>query len=363
MTKIYNFNAGPSMLPKEVLIHVQKELINWKKLGVSVMEISHRNKEFIQLAEETEQNLRDLLNIPNNYKVLFCHGGARAQFAAVPGNLLTGTKNIFADYIDSGYWSHSAFIEAKKYCKPRNINIKILLQNRRYLLPMKQWNISANSSYIHFCSNETIEGISIHENPIFENKIIVADCSSDILSRPIEINKYGLIYASAQKNIGPSGMTIVIIREDLLGNANSYIPSILNYTILSKNKSMFNTPTTFTWYVANLVFKWLKKQGGIKEIYKINKIKADLIYKIIDRNNFYCNDIHNQNRSYMNVCFSLSNSLLEPIFLKESHNAGLCFLKGHRILGGIRASIYNAMPLQGVKELVKFMLYFENHYG
>ncbi|MXP67497.1 3-phosphoserine/phosphohydroxythreonine transaminase [Pantoea sp. Aalb] len=361
MKQVYNFSSGPAMLPIEVLNHAKKELINWHGLGASIMEISHRSKEFINLAEEVEQNLRDLLNIPVNYKVLFCQGGARGQFSVIPGNLLDHATT--ADYIDSGYWSHCAITEAKKLCLPNIINVKIKRNNKQAILPMNKWKLSDEAAYVHFCPNETIDGISIEEEPNFNDKNFVADLSSTIMSRPIDVRRYGMFYAGAQKNIGPAGLTVVVIRDDLLGKAKQWVPSILNYKILADNNSMFNTPPTFLLYLSGLVFKWLKDKGGLTEIYKINKEKANLLYNIIDSSDFYHNDVAVENRSKMNVPFQLENSRLDNLFIEESNKVGLLSLRGHRIVGGMRASIYNAMPLKGVKLLTEFMIDFERRYG
>ncbi|MDU5767403.1 3-phosphoserine/phosphohydroxythreonine transaminase [Mixta calida] len=361
MTQVYNFSSGPAMLPVEVLRRAEQELCNWNGLGTSVMEISHRSKEFIQVAEEAEKDLRDLLKIPDNYKVLFCHGGARAQFAAVPMNLLGAAKT--ADYIDGGYWAHSAIQEAKKYCAPNVIDVKVQKDGKRALLPMREWTLSDDAAYVHFCPNETIDGLAIDEQPDFGDKIVVADFSSTILSRPIEVSRYGVIYAGAQKNVGPAGLTLVIVREDLLGKAQQALPSVLDYKTLADNDSMFNTPPTFAWYLSGLVFKWLKERGGVSEIDKINQAKADLLYGTIDRSDFYRNDVAVANRSCMNVPFQLADASLDALFLEESFAAGLHALKGHRVVGGMRASIYNAMPLEGVKALTDFMTDFERRHG
>lgn len=361
MNLIYNFSAGPAMIPQDVLYQAQKELKNWKNIGCSIMEISHRTKEFNQVITEAEEDLRDLLNLSDAYKVLFCQGGARGQFSAVPMNFLG--KLSSADYINSGYWSHAAFVESKKYCNSKKISIKKIKNNTTYLLKPSQWNISDISAYIHYCPNETIDGLSLYEEPNFTDKIVIGDFSSFILSRSIDINKYGLIYAGAQKNIGPSGITIVIIRKDLIGYASKLCPSILNYNVMHQYNSMFNTPPTFAWYLSGLVFKWLKKQGGIKKIEQLNKKKSDLLYQVIDDSNFYINNIDTANRSQMNVIFHLLNPELDSIFLKESKKFGLYALKGHVIVGGMRASIYNAMPIEGVKKLAQFMLFFEKKYG
>jgi phosphoserine aminotransferase len=361
MTQIYNFSSGPAMLPVEVLRRAEQELCNWNGLGTSVMEISHRSKEFIQVAEEAEKDLRDLLKIPDNYKVLFCQGGARAQFAAVPMNLLGTAKT--ADYIDGGYWAHSAIQEAKKYCVPYVIDIKSTIDGKRALLPMSEWALSDDAAYVHFCPNETIDGVAIDEEPDFGDKIVVADLSSTILSRPLDINRYGVIYAGAQKNIGPAGLTLVIVREDLLGKAQQVLPSVLDYKTLAENDSMYNTPPTFAWYLSGLVFKWLKERGGISEMDKTNQAKADLLYGAIDGSDFYRNDVADRNRSRMNVPFQLADAALDKLFLEASFAAGLHALKGHRVVGGMRASIYNAMPLEGVKALTDFMVDFERRHG
>ncbi|MCH4996422.1 3-phosphoserine/phosphohydroxythreonine transaminase [Pectobacterium carotovorum] len=361
MTQIFNFSAGPAMLPVEVLRRAEQELCNWNGLGTSVMEISHRSKEFMQVAAESEQDLRDLLKIPSNYKVLFCHGGARAQFAAVPLNLL-GERST-ADYIDGGYWAHSAINEAEKYCTPNVIDVKTRVGDLRGIKPMSEWKLSDDAAFVHYCPNETIDGIAIEEEPDFGDKIVVADYSSSILSRRIDVSRYGVIYAGAQKNIGPAGLTLVIVREDLLGKARRELPSILDYQVLADNDSMFNTPPTFAWYLSGMVFKWLKEYGGLAEMEKRNQEKADLLYSAIDGNDFYRNDVAVANRSRMNVPFLLADSALDKVFLEESVAAGLHALKGHRVVGGMRASIYNAMPLEGVKALTEFMADFARRHG
>ena len=327
------------MLPAEVLKLAQKELCDWNGLGTSVMEVSHRGKEFIHVAEEAEKDFRDLLNIPSNYKVLFCHGGGRGQFAGVPLNIL-GDKTT-ADYVDAGYWAASAVKEAKKYCTPNVIDAKITVDGKRAVKPMSDWQLSDNAAYLHYCPNETLDGIAIEETPNFGKDVIVAaDFSSTILSRPIDVSRYGVIYAGAQKNIGPAGLTLV-----------------------NDNDSMFNTPPTFAWYLAGLVFKWLKEQGGVAAMDRINQQKADLLYNTIDGSDFYRNDVASANRSRMNVPFQLADSALDKVFLEESFAAGLHALKGHRVVGGMRASIYNAMPLAGVQALTEFMQDFERRHG
>lgn len=361
MNVVYNFSAGPAMIPRDVLHKAQKDLHNWKQSNCSIMEISHRSEAFMQVALESERDLRDLLKIPDDFKVLFCQGGARGQFSAIPMNLLGHLTT--ADYINSGYWSNCALIEAEKYCTPQSIFIRQICDEKESLLPMNKWNINKNSAYIHYCPNETIDGLCIYEEPVFENKILIGDFSSVILSRPINVDNYDLIYASAQKNIGPAGITIIIIRENLIGYSSNISPSILDYQKISEYNSMFNTPPTFSWYLSGLVFKWLKKQGGLKEIERLNQKKSELLYKKIDDSDFYINKIDVKNRSQMNVVFHLINPKLNTIFLKEAAEFGLNYLRGHIAVGGMRASIYNAMPLEGIESLIKFMSYFENRYG
>lgn len=360
MEQVYNFCAGPAMLPADVLKQAQQELVDWNGLGTSVMEISHRSKEFIQVAEQSEQDLRDLLSIPDNYKVLFCQGGARAQFAAVPLNLLGDAKS--ADYVDGGYWAQSAVEEAKKYCQPNVLDVTCERDGKKAIVPASEWKFSESAAYVHFCPNETIDGIEIRDLPVTD-KPIVADLSSTILSREIDVSKYGVIYAGAQKNIGPAGLAIVIVRDDLLGVAKKALPSILDYTVLAAKDSMFNTPPTYSWYLAGLVFKWLKANGGIKAMEKRNIEKATLLYDYIDNSSFYHNGVHADNRSLMNVPFQLANAELDSQFLELADKAGLKALKGHRVVGGMRASIYNAMPLEGVQALVNFMREFEQKYA
>ncbi|MGF1729772.1 3-phosphoserine/phosphohydroxythreonine transaminase [Photobacterium kasasachensis] len=356
MEKVYNFCAGPAMIPADVLQKAQKELVNWSGLGTSVMEISHRSKEFLAVAEQSEKDLRELLSIPANYHVLFCHGGARGQFAAVPMNLLGEADT--ADYMDGGYWANSAAKEAEKYCQPNVVDITCERDGKKAVLPASEWPLSGDAAFVHFCPNETIDGIEIRDLPVTD-KPIVADMSSTILSRKIDVSKYGVIYAGAQKNIGPAGLTIVIVRDDLLGKAKQVLPSILDYTVLVDKDSMFNTPPTFAWYLAGEVFKWLKEIGGVEEMQKRNEAKAEVLYRFIDQSDFYRNEVHPANRSLMNVPFQLKKPELDKVFLEQADAAGLKALKGHRVVGGMRASIYNAMPLEGVQALVDFMMKFE----
>ncbi|MDA0126659.1 3-phosphoserine/phosphohydroxythreonine transaminase [Vibrio sp. MarTm2] len=356
MDNVYNFSAGPAGLPKAVMEQAQAEFINWNELGTSVMEISHRSKEFIKVAEDSEQDLRDLLNIPDNYKVLFCQGGARAQFAAVPLNLLGSAKK--ATYIDAGYWAESAVQEARKYCDADVFDAKVTKAGKTAVRDVSEWVIDPEAAYVHFCPNETIDGIEISELPDTD-KPIVADMSSNILSRRIDVSKYGVIYAGAQKNIGPAGLCIVIVRDDLLDLANDLLPSFINYKTLAEKDSMFNTPPTFAWYLSGLVFKWLKANGGVEAMEQINQEKATLLYNAIDQSDFYRNEVHPDNRSRMNVPFQLAKPELDELFLEQAKQRGLVSLKGHRAVGGMRASIYNAMPLAGVQALVDFMQEFE----
>lgn len=361
MSKIYNFSAGPAILPHEVLVHAKQELLNWNDGGTSVMEISHRSKEFDRCALEATQDLRDLLSIPNNYKILFCQGGARAQFAAVPLNIL-GNKQQ-ATYINSGYWSHSAAKEATKYTHVVEHDICVQHDDKVSVKPMSDWPVLDESAYLHYCPNETIDGVAIFEPPHFADHIVVADFSSCILSEPIDVSRYGIIYAGAQKNIGPSGITIVIVRDDLLGLASSATPSVLDYQILANSDSMFNTPPTFAWYMSGLVFKWLKNLGGVEAIAKRNQAKAERLYQTIDQSGFYQNHIDPAVRSRMNVPFVSPNADLDKLFVEQAKAQGIIGIKGHRIVGGMRASLYNAMDLDGVNYLVDFMTDFERRYG
>ncbi|WP_343190145.1 3-phosphoserine/phosphohydroxythreonine transaminase [Buchnera aphidicola (Mollitrichosiphum nigrofasciatum)] len=364
MKKIYNFNAGPSMLPKAVLLRVKKELLNWNKLGASVMEISHRSIDFINLTDKIKRNLKKLLNIPNSYKILFAPGGARGQFSAIPMNITRKLDTV--DYIVGGHWSNEAYIEAKKFCLPNKINVRENFFGKEYITHFNKWKLSKNSKYVHYCPNETIEGIEILNNPIgnnFANKIIIGDFSSTILSKPINVKEYGIIYASVQKNIGPPGITLIIIKKSILYSKRKDIPSILDYKNLLNYDSMFNTPATFSWYVSGLVIKWLIKKGGIDFASKLNYKKSKLLYNFIDKSDFYNNNIHYNNRSTLNVIFNIYNTNLNNLFLKESRDAGLIALKGHNLIGGMRASIYNSMPIRGVRKLIKFMKYFEKKYG
>ena len=361
MSKIYNFCAGPAMLPTKVMEKAQSEFINWNNTGSSVMELSHRSAIYMEMATKAEIDLRDLLSIPDNYKVLFCHGGGRGQFAAIPLNLLPQGKS--ADYIVSGSWSEAAVVEGKKFGRINRIDITKEVDGCSTLLNNNDWPLTANAAYVHYCPNETVNGLEINEVPDTNGVPLVADMSSTILSHEIDVSKFGLIYAGAQKNIGPSGLTIVIVREDLIGNEQVATPCIMNYKMSSDYDSMYNTPPTYAWYLAGLVFQWLKDLGGVKAIAMVNKEKAELLYQAIDNSDLYVNNIAVQYRSKMNVPFWLKDETLNQQFLKESEQAGLTALKGHRIVGGMRASIYNAMPIEGVQALVNFMNEFEKRHS
>lgn len=356
MADIYNFSAGPAALPKAVMKQAQAEFVDWNNMGRSVMEISHRSPEFIQVANQAEADLRELMNIPENYKVLFCQGGARGQFAALPMNLLKLPGQPV--YVNSGYWAKCAIEEAQKYCEPHVIEALIDTNGVKSIRSPSLWTIPEDASYVHFCPNETIDGIEINELPETD-KPLVADMSSNILSKEIDVSRYGVIYAGAQKNIGPAGLCLVIIRDDLLEYASESVPTILNYKVLAEKESMYNTPPTYAWYLSGLVFAWLKEQGGLSEMAQINQQKAELLYEYIEQSDFYRNTVATENRSKMNVPFLLANPDLDKSFLEQAAQQGLVALKGHRAVGGIRASIYNAMPLEGVQALVDFMKVFE----
>lgn len=357
MSGIYNFCAGPAMLPAPVMKKAQQELIDWNNTGSSVMEISHRSPLYIKVAEDAEKRLRDLMAIPDNYKVLFSHGGGRGQFSAVPLNLLP--EGATADYIVNGSWSKSAVEEAQKFGNINVIDITQKSENSTTLLPSDQWPLTPDAAYVHYCPNETVDGIEMFTIPETNGVPLVADMSSMIMSREIDVSKFGLIYAGAQKNIGPSGLTIVIVRDDLIGKERISTPAIMNYGISAQYDSMYNTPPTYAWYLAGLVFQWLQDLGGVKAITEVNRTKAALIYDYIDQSDFYINNVDKQYRSFMNVPFWLKDESLNQAFLLQAEEFGLRALKGHRIVGGMRASIYNAMPLEGVEALVSFMQEFE----
>jgi phosphoserine aminotransferase len=351
MSRIFNFSAGPAVLPEEVLARAGDEMLDWRGTGMCVMEMSHRGKEFMSIAAEAEKDLRELLAVPANYKVLFLQGGATLQFAQIPMNLLAGKGK--ADYVATGEWSKKAIKEAKAYC---DVHVAASSEDKGFTYAPKDWNVRAEAAYVHYCSNETIGGVEFHSIPEINSNIpLVADASSHILSRPLDVSKFGLIYAGAQKNIGPAGLTIVIVREDLLGKAQKGTPSVMDYQQQAASDSMLNTPATYAMYVAGLVFKWLKAQGGLAEIEKRNVAKAKLLYDYLDSSSFYRNSVDKNDRSRMNVPFTLADDSLDAEFLKGAEKEGMVQLKGHRSVGGMRASIYNAMPVEGVRKLVDYM--------
>lgn len=354
--KVFNFSAGPAMMPKAVLEKAQAELLNWLNQGTSVMEVSHRGKLFMEMIADCEQDFRRLFNVPENYKVLFLQGGARGQFAAIPMNL--GNKKGKALYLNDGHWSATAAKEARNFIEVDEINI--LNSDRTLQVERLDFSdIAEQYDYVHYCTNETISGVEIFEVPNVGNAVLVADMSSDILSRQIDISKFGVIYAGAQKNMGPSGITIVIVREDLLGQARKETPSIWNYEIQANNDSMINTPPTFAWYLCSLVYKDLLANGGLAAVEQRNCAKAELLYNYLDQSSFYRNYVAKNNRSLMNITFTTDNDELNAKFVAEATKAGLQALKGHKVLGGMRASIYNAMPIEGVEALIAFMQKFE----
>lgn len=358
---IYNFSAGPAVLPKEVLQQAQAELPDWHGSGMSVMEMSHRGKEYMGIHAQAEADLRELMGIPANYKVLFLQGGAHLQFSMIPFNLLRGKAS--ADYVHTGEWSKKAIGEAKKFC---NVNVAANNsdKNSTYVPAFDTWKLDKNAAYVHYTPNETIGGVEFNWTPNTGDVPLVADMSSNILSRPVDVWKFGLIYAGAQKNIGPAGLTIVIVREDLIGYADPRLPTMLDYKTHADNDSMYNTPPTFAIYMAGLVFQWLKKNGGIGAMEQANIAKAKLLYSAIDTSNgFYHCPVSKSDRSRMNVPFTLKDAALDGDFLKQAEARGLLQLKGHRSVGGMRASIYNAMPLAGVQALVNFMHDFAQQHG
>ena len=360
MARIFNFSAGPAVLPETVLQQAAAEMLDWHGSGMSVMEMSHRGKEFIAIHAQAEADLRELMGIPGNYKVLFLQGGASAQFAVVPMNLLRGKTK--ADYVNTGQWSKKAISDAKKYCK---VNVAASSEADNYTRAPKQseWKLDPDAAYVHITTNETIGGVEFHWVPETGDVPLVADMSSHILSRPMDVSRYGLIYAGAQKNIGPAGVTIVIVRDDLLGQALPITPTVFDYKVQADNDSMSNTPATYGIYVAGLVFQWLKKQGGLAKMEQINRAKAAMLYDYLDQTEFYLSPVAKDDRSLMNIPFTLRNAELDKAFIQQTEAAGLTQLKGHRSVGGMRASIYNAMPVEGVQTLVAFMREFERKNG
>ncbi|QCU90104.1 3-phosphoserine/phosphohydroxythreonine transaminase [Thiomicrorhabdus sediminis] len=364
MSRTFNFSAGPAMLPEAVMQKAQAEFLNWHDTGMSVMEMSHRSKEYMSVAHQVEADLREIMQIPDNYKVLLTHGGASLQFSAIPMNLTNEGDTV--DYFKTGVWSTKAIKEASRYC---NVNIVAGSDemNPTEIPPQSEWKFSADAKYIHICSNETITGVEFQEDQLeavfAQGKPVIADMSSNIMCREIDVSKYAMIYAGAQKNIGPAGLAILIVREDLIGQARKMTPTLMNWQTYADNESMFNTPATFAWYLAGLVFQWIKSAGGVAAIAAVNQRKAQKLYDYIDQSGFYSNDINKSQRSWMNVTFNLPTSGLDAVFLEESKAAGLLSLKGHKAFGGMRASIYNAMPEEGVDALIDFMQQFAAKHG
>jgi phosphoserine aminotransferase len=358
--RVFNFSPGPATLPLEVLQQAQTEMLDWQGTGMSVMEHSHRGKPFVAAAQAAEADLRELLNIPSNYKVLFLQGGATGMFSAIPMNLATADATV--DYINTGAWSKKAIGEAKRFAKV-NVAADESASNYSTVPAQSALKLTPGAAYVHYTPNETIGGVEFDYIPETNGVPLVADFSSSILSRPIDVSKFGLIYAGAQKNIGPSGICVVIVREDLLGKARPGTPTVWDFKAMADDGSMLNTPPTFGWYFAGLVFKWLKKQGGLKAMEERNRTKAKKLYDFIEGSGFYKSPVAPNARSWMNVPFTLAKSDLDKTFCDEAKKAGLVNLEGHRSVGGMRASIYNAMPLEGVEALVKFMQDFQARNG
>jgi phosphoserine aminotransferase len=356
MARPFNFSAGPAILPEEVLGQAGDEMLDFRGSGMSIMEMSHRSKTFIAVAEQAEADLRELLAIPKNYKVLFLQGGATLQFGLVPMNLLRGKKS--ADYVNTGEWSKKAIKEAKGQC---TVNVVASSEdaNFSYAPEQSNWKVDPQAAYLHYCSNETIGGVEFQWTPDTGAVPLVCDMSSHFLSRPVDVSKYGLIYAGAQKNAGPAGLTHVIVREDLLGGAPAGIPSMLDYKVHADADSMSNTPPTYAMYIAGLVFQWVKREGGIREMERRALARSGLLYEHLDGSSFFANPVRKQDRSRMNVPFTLADSSRDEAFLKGAKERGLLELKGHRSVGGMRASMYNAMPLEGAKALIEYLAEFE----
>lgn len=359
MKRVFNFSAGPAVMPLEVLEQAREELLDWRGSGMSVMEMSHRGKAFVSIAEQAEADLRELLEVPDRYRILFLQGGATGQFAAVPLNL--GGADAQADYVNTGAWSKKAISEAKRFCR---VHIAADAGEPYNAIPVREtWQLSERPAYVHYTPNETIGGVEFHWIPDVGDVPLVADMSSTLLSRPLDVGRFGVIYAGAQKNIGPAGLTVVIVRDDLLGRSRAAMPMIVDWSAMARDGSMLNTPPTFAWYMAGLVFRWLKRQGGLGAVGERNLAKAKLLYTAIDESSFYANPVAAADRSRMNVPFTLARPELDKTFLAEARDAGLVTLEGHRSVGGMRASLYNAMPLEGVKALVSFMKEFERRHG
>ena len=358
MARVYNFSAGPSMLPEEVLKTAANEMLDYGGSGQSVMEMSHRSKEYDAIIKAAEADLREIMNIPDNYEVLFLQGGASTQFAMVPLNLMT--KNGKADYVITGQWANKAYKEAARYGKARAV-ASSADKTYSYIPKVEKADFDPEADYVHICMNNTIYGTKWNNIPDTGDVPLIADISSCILSEPIDVTKFGMLYAGAQKNLAPAGVTIVIVRKDLLGNAMDITPTMLNYVTHAENGSMFNTPPCYTIYVAGLVLKWIKKLGGLEKMAEINRKKAAILYDFLDNSKLFKGTVVAEDRSLMNVPFITGNDELDAKFVKEAKEAGFVNLKGHRSVGGMRASIYNAMPVEGVEKLVEFMAEFEKN--
>jgi phosphoserine aminotransferase len=360
MTRVFNFSAGPAALPETVLRQAAEEMLDWRGTGMSVMEMSHRGAAFMSIAAEAQALLRELLHVPTNYKTLFMQGGALAENAIVPMNMLRGKTS--ADYIDTGEWSKKSIAEASKYAR---INVAASAANTGYttIPPRDSWRLDPQAAYVHICSNETIGGVEFNVPPDVGAVPLVSDMSSSILSRPVDVSRYGLIFGGAQKNIGPAGLTLVIVRDDLIGGALPCTPSAFDYQVVAEHDSMFNTPPTYAIYIAGLVFQWIKARGGLMAMELHNRKKAAVLYDYLDSTAFYSAPVARECRSLMNVPFKLHDATLDAAFLKGADARGLVQLKGHRVVGGMRASVYNAMPIEGVQALVAYMKAFEASHG
>jgi phosphoserine aminotransferase len=358
--RIFNFGAGPAMLPFEVMQQAQAEFTDWHGTGISVMEISHRSDEFMAIAEQAEIDLRELLSIPDHYKVLFLQGGATSQFAMVPLNLLRDKKS--ADYLHTGMWSGKAIKEAGKYCK---VNIGLTSEPEHFcsLPPVPDWNLNQDAAYVYYTDNETVHGVEFRSIPDTGDVPLVTDMTSNLLSKPIDVSRYGIVFAGAQKNLGPAGLVVVIIREDLVGHAGNSVPGMYDYAEHVNERSMFNTPPTYSWYMAGLVLQWVKARDGVRGMERQAIKKSGKLYQFIDNSDFYHNPVACNCRSRMNIPFTLKDDTLNSMFISSANASGLLGLAGHRTVAGMRASIYNAMPEEGVDNLIDFMSRFEQRYG
>lgn len=352
---VWNFGAGPAMLPREVMAQAQREFVNWHGKGLSVMEMSHRSDDFIAIAEQSETDLRELLQVPGNYKVLFLQGGATSQFAMLPLNLLR--DKITADYLHTGLWSGKAIREARRYC---DVNVALSGESKSFtsIPPSDSWKLNPDAAYVYYTDNETVHGVEFVSPPATGEVALVTDMTSNLLSKPVDISRFGVIFAGAQKNLGPSGLVVVIIRDDLIGHASVSCPSLYDYAVHASNASMYNTPATFSWYITGLVLQWVRRQGGVEEMDRRARQKSGKFYDYIDNSDFYHNPVDVNYRSRMNVPFTLADDRLNTLFVSESEAHGLMALAGHRSVGGMRASIYNAMPEAGVDRLIEFMTDF-----